>query len=242
MGRFTTICKTVVSVVREVVVPELAVLCVDDVKLVAAAFDKITCHMDIKGPQGNSQVLELIADTGASVSILPETIYKQYFANCPLTELKVKLVTYAKGDLPVIGCLQATAAVANQVNKVPAFFYIVKAGSRLLGLDLIKALKISIIGGKVSYTKEDNAKAPPTGTQKFMVYNVDSAPAHHLGCVKGFIHKVQLTSTMQPVRQKLRRQPLSICKEVSAELKRLLQAGIIERVDASEWVSPLVVA
>lgn len=48
MGRFTTICKSVVSVVREVVVPELAVLCVDDVKLVAAAFDKITCHMGHK--------------------------------------------------------------------------------------------------------------------------------------------------------------------------------------------------
>lgn len=47
MGRFTTICKSVVSVVREVVVPELAVLCVD-VKLVAAAFDKITCHMGHK--------------------------------------------------------------------------------------------------------------------------------------------------------------------------------------------------
>lgn len=82
----------------------------------------------------------------------------------------------------------------------------------------------------------------PTDAQKSTVHNIDSAPVHHLGCVKGFIHKVQVNSTVQPVRQKLRCLPLSICKEVSAELKRLLQAGIIERVDASEWVSPLVVA
>ena len=47
---------------------------------------------------------------------------------------------------------------------------------------------------------------------------------------------------MKPVCQKLRRLPLSIREEVSAELKRLLQAGIIEPVDASEWVSPQVVA
>lgn len=43
------------------------------------------------------------------------------------------------------------------------------------------------------------------------------------------------------MRQKLRRLPLSIWEEVSAELTRLLQAGIIEKIDASEWVSPLVV-
>lgn len=39
---FANVCKPV-SVVGEVVVPELAVLCVDDVKLVPTAFDKITC-------------------------------------------------------------------------------------------------------------------------------------------------------------------------------------------------------
>ncbi|CAL9702160.1 unnamed protein product [Knipowitschia caucasica] len=59
--------------------------------------------------------------------------------------------------------------------------------------------------------------------------------------MEGFIHKVQVNTTVQPVRQKLRRLPLSIRKEVSEELSRLLQAGIIEKVDASEWVSPLVV-
>lgn len=48
--------------------------------------------------------------------------------------------------------------------KVPAL-YIVKAGSPLLDLNLIKALKISIMGGKVEYNGEDNAKTPPIITQ-----------------------------------------------------------------------------
>lgn len=63
----------------------------------------------------------------------------------------------------------------------------------------------------------------------------------HLGCVKGFVHKVQINSTVTPVRQKLRRLPLSIRKEVSTELQRLHTSDIIEPIDASEWVSPLVV-
>lgn len=58
-GHFAKVCKSAVSEVREVVVPELAVLCVDDVKLVAAAFDKITCTINIEAPQGNSHALEL---------------------------------------------------------------------------------------------------------------------------------------------------------------------------------------
>ncbi len=73
------------------------------------------------------------------------------------------------------------------------------------------------------------------------VHAVSPVSATHLGCVKGFVHKMQVNSTVTPVHQKLRCLPLSIRKEVSTELNRLLTAGIIEPIDASEWVSPLVV-
>lgn len=69
--------------------------------------------------------------------------------------------------------------------------------------------------------------------------SVDSALHHQLGCVKGFIYMLQVNSTVRSVHQKMRHLPLSICKEVSAELNCLLQAGIIDCVDASEWVSTL---
>lgn len=85
-GHFARVCKSAVAVVREVVVPELAVLCVNDHKLVAAVCDKITCQMDSETPQGDAQVLEFIVDTGASVSKLPETTYKEHFAPCALNE------------------------------------------------------------------------------------------------------------------------------------------------------------
>lgn len=46
---------------------------------------------------------------------------------------------------------------------------------------------------------------------------------------------------MKPVIQPLRRIPLALCDGVTTELKKLLDAGIIEPVDASPWVSNLVV-
>ena len=47
---------------------------------------------------------------------------------------------------------------------------------------------------------------------------------------------------MKHVQQKLCRLPFTVSDAVSAELKRLEEASIIERTDASERISPIVVA
>ncbi|CAM4599766.1 unnamed protein product [Lepidochelys kempii] len=44
-----------------------------------------------------------------------------------------------------------------------------------------------------------------------------------------------------PVRQKLRHLPFSVREAVSEELRKLVQKDIIEEIDSSEWVSPIVV-
>ncbi len=90
-GHFARVCKAA-SEVREVEVPD-----------VTAANDNITCKVHIEAPGGNKHTLQLVVYTGASVSILPEAVYKKHFSQCTLTKPKIKLVTYAKENLPVIG-------------------------------------------------------------------------------------------------------------------------------------------
>lgn len=63
----------------------------------------------------------------------------------------------------------------------------------------------------------------------------------HLGLAKGSVHKVILKSTVDTKQQKLRRQPVEIREKVSAVIQKLKDAGIIERIDACEWFSPIVV-
>ncbi len=48
-------------------------------------------------------------------------------------------------------------------------------------------------------------------------------------------------SAVVPLRHKLLRLPLSVRDAVREEIHRLLELGIIERVDALLWVSPIVV-
>ena len=90
-----------------------------------------------------------------------------------------------------------------------------------MGMDLITALKLHIADGQVNAVE---TKLP-------------SEFSH----IKGFVHKVKIDSSVPPVRQRLRRLPYSVRVDVAREIKRMLDDGIIEKIEASPWVSPLVV-
>ncbi len=128
-------------------------------------------------------------DTGSSVSILPEAMYKIIFLHCSLKVPKVKIVTYLKEEILVLGCLHADVSLNDKVTS--ACLYIVKCGSSLMGMDLIQDLNCSFHFDAMSAPDELHA----------VVDETIPAPNSSVGCMKGFVHKpiVKLDST--PVRQ-----------------------------------------
>jgi hypothetical protein len=62
------------------------------------------------------------------------------------------------------------------------------------------------------------------------------------GMLKGFVHRPMINSSVQPVQQKFWHLPLSLREPVSQELRRLEAEGVIERIDASPWMSNIVTA
>jgi len=62
-----------------------------------------------------------------------------------------------------------------------------------------------------------------------------------LDYAKGFVHRVKIRPDVVPFQQKLRRLPFAVHDAVSQEVKTLEEAGIVERIDSSEWVSSIVV-
>ncbi|XP_063854223.1 uncharacterized protein K02A2.6-like [Scylla paramamosain] len=77
------------------------------------------------------------------------------------------------------------------------------------------------------------------------VFAVEHGPVTTQLCVlpaiKGYQHKIVFKADAIPVRHKLRRPPVSV-REVSTELQNLVEQGVIEHIDASEWVSPVVIS
>jgi len=63
-----------------------------------------------------------------------------------------------------------------------------------------------------------------------------------LGVAQDFEHKVRVNMNVPPKQQKLRRLPLTMRDQVKNKIVELKKQGIIEKVESSEWVSPIVVA
>nr|XP_037280711.1 uncharacterized protein K02A2.6-like [Rhipicephalus microplus] len=105
-----------------------------------------------------------------------------------------------------------------------------------MGLDAIRALKIIIKDETLTCSLVDSSVVPANAPPEY----------HHLfssdiGTVRNYIHRVKHQPGVQPVAVKLRRLPFLLRQQVAVELQRLETIGIIERVDATDWVSPLVV-
>lgn len=231
-GHFARVCQSTQShTVKEVDVPEYTVLQVEGNDMP----NKIQCSVNIQAGQTMKKV-ELTVDTGASVSILPKCTYEQYFNDTPLQQSAVRLVTYSRTPINVLGCMQATVHMDGIQG--PANFYVVDSGTALMGRDLISTLCLRIEGNTVYTPAKSVLPLPPTASVKHLT---TTSPSATLGCAIGFMHQVKVSPTAVPVRQKLRRLPFSVRTAVSEELNRLLSAGVIERIDSSPWVSPIVV-
>ncbi|KAL1251129.1 hypothetical protein QQF64_018925 [Cirrhinus molitorella] len=232
-GHFARVCRSVpTSKVHEVQLPDVTILYLDDSD---KAPKRLFCNATILTPTSAAKEIRLVVDTGSAVSILPNHIYKQHFSLTPLSPPAARLVTYTQTQIPVLGCLNAQVCVEDSC--APATFFVVEDGTALLGMDLISSLHLSFSIDAI--TTADAMPVTPVlstaATAPFL------APPTEIGCVKQFVHKVKIDPTVQPIRQKLRRLPFAVRDAVSAEVDRLLHAGIIEEIDASAWVSPIVV-
>ena len=228
-GHFARVCRSAPThQVREVEIPDVTVLCIQET---ACKSDKIKCNVKIQPSDSPPHAMDLIVDSASPVSILPRSVLDEHFGESQLTPPAIRLTTYTKSPIPVLGCL--SALVTRDDVTAAATFFVVEKGTPLLGLDLMVALNVHIVGGVV-------VPPPPATAPTAPVMHLSTSPSL-IGCAKNFVHRVKVSTSVPPVRQKLCRLPLSVRDAVTAEINKLLAAGVIERIDASPWVSPIVV-
>ncbi|XP_077537405.1 uncharacterized protein LOC144149627 isoform X1 [Haemaphysalis longicornis] len=181
--------------------------------------------------------MQLLVDTGASVSFMTAEDFKRHFSKLyVLSKASVYLWNFSKQRIGIRGSFQAPVQVLQRSCSVT--FYVTDKGTSLLGLDAIQQLGIQIDGAPLTCrlasvcAVQCPVNVPPGFEHLFN---------GELGLVKDASHKIQRRPGVTPVASKLRRLPLALRDPVSSELRRLEDNDVIERVDASEWVSPLVV-
>jgi len=189
----------------------------------------------MKVPETNVEInrvkMKMMIDTGASMDILDEAAFQKMTQTQPikLTEDTCRMFAYgSQSQLRVLGKFDAN--IRANGKQVTSTVHVLQGTHGSL-LSFATANELGLVDIKVNNvtTHSNVIEQYPTVFQG-------------IGKLKDCEVKLHIDKSVPPVAQSARRIPFHLRKKVSAELKKLEQEEIIEKVEGpTPWVSPLVV-
>lgn len=168
--------------------------------------------------------VKVVVDSGSKYNIVDRDTWTELKAKNVQTTLRQKevdigFVAYGGHPLKFLGMFEAIIQVADK--QMSAKFYVANEfGKLLLGFETAMALNVLKIGHEIN--------------------KIDAADGK-LGKIKGVMVDITIKENAKPIQQPYRRIPAPLEKIVDDKISDLLKKGIIEKVDISNWISPLVV-
>ncbi|XP_028418795.1 uncharacterized protein K02A2.6-like [Dendronephthya gigantea] len=180
----------------------------------------------------NTYPIEMELDTGSSVSLIPEKLFESKFKeSMPLKRSSVTLRTFTGERVPVLGEAEVQVGYESQRMKLPLL--VVKGeGPPLLGRNWLAKLRLN--WSVIHYTTKVKTPSLEELSKSYSVFN------GKLGTVKGITASLKVKDTCQPKFFKPRPVPFALKDKIADELFRLEKEGVLEKVDSSEWATPIV--
>lgn len=182
-----------------------------------------------------------LLDTGSDVSILPYSYYIRYFSRGLKPFSNASLKNFDQSEIHVLGVLQGVSC--NFKDRFAEIDFIVcDADTCILGVDSISKLEITISG----IHQPNNLHTFSVGrtvTTSSHANSAHSATApQSLPKLNGYNFFIKLKpDAPTSLIQKQRRIPFALQDAVEKEIQQLLANDIIEEIDSSDFVSPIVV-
>ncbi|KII61636.1 Transposon Tf2-6 polyprotein [Thelohanellus kitauei] len=175
-------------------------------------------------------------DSGAAVSCIGKELWKKL--GSPELGSCQTLRGYMGSLIPTLGKTLVTVHHQNKSFKLP--IYVIDGNDTpLMGLEWMKALRISI-----KFDGDSNPKIHNVNSLQCILDRFPRLFSNSLGNIRGYEAIIRVPSTASPTVWKYRPVPFAIRDKVELELDRLLEQGIIERVDTLQeqikWASPIV--
>ena len=185
---------------------------------------QLTIPVSVEG-----RVTEMVVDTWSPVSVISKVMVR----NAVLDKCDTPLRSYGGSFLQILGTCNVNVTCRGVTKQVK--MYVVPHGMSLMGLDLMKEFGVDVVDTEVCAVSSQQSGPSSVAVQ------LSSGGGKVCPSIIGYQHKVTVDPTVPPVRQGLRRLPLAVRDEVGARVKELESQGVIERIQASTWVSPIVV-
>ncbi|KAI5747679.1 hypothetical protein M8J77_017390 [Diaphorina citri] len=186
--------------------------------------------------EGKTVQFEL--DTGASVSIISEKLYNEYFKNIDLQRSNLKLAYWGNERVHLLGYIRVNVMIASEQRLCD--LYILKGnGCALLGrnwISMFESLK------QIFKCFQDNSlhQIISCDQVKRLIEIYPEVFSQKLGKYSGDKVKLKLNDNAKPKFFQPRSVPLMLKSKVEAELERLENEGIITKVSYSQWGTPIV--
>ena len=184
----------------------------------------------------NNHQITMEVDTGAAVSLAPESAVASLLSTSPLQPTNVVLKTYTGEQIPLKGTLSVDVKYGQQHHKNLKLLVVAGSGPCLMGRDWLKFVRLDWRKiGKVSVTSADLEDRVELLLDQYHEVFADS-----VGTITPFQAKLTVTPDASPKFFKPRSVPLALRERVEKELDRLEQEGVLEKTNYSEWAAPIV--
>nr|CAI5855960.1 unnamed protein product [Callosobruchus analis] len=185
--------------------------------------------------QVNSKYIKMEVDSGAPVSLINHNIYKKLFSNYEIQNTRLKLVSYCKTQLKVIGFIHVPVTHNNLHLRLN--LYIVQGDRNpLLGREWIRTLHINL--QDLDEVNKISSSDDPDLQDLLSKYKNILTPG--IGKIKNIQAEIHLKEGTRPVFMKARPVPFALQPLVEEEIDNLVSQGVLEKVDMSEWATPIV--
>ena len=175
-------------------------------------------------------IVKMEVDTGATLSLMSETTFRTLWPRRSLVASEVRLRSYTKDPIPVIGQCNVNIVYNDQTAEQLPLIIVKGAGPSLFGRNWLNHIVLN--WREIYHVHGDSLQQ--------ILDKYPSVFQEGLGTLKGYEAKIHVDPNVQPRFHRARPIPYSIRDKVEAELKRLQDEGTIEAVEHSDWATPIV--
>ena len=181
--------------------------------------------------QINNQPLQMEVDTGAAVSLISQRTHQEYLSQIPLEKSDILLKTYTGEQVPVLGKMKVRVSYLQQSQEL-WLEVVTGKGPNLMGRNWLKKMKLNLA--------EINNVSTSKPTLESLMQKFGEIFNEELGTIKTFHAELQVREGEKPRFFKPRSIPYAVKGVIGKELDRLEEEGILEKIDHSDWASPIV--
>ena len=179
--------------------------------------------------------VHLMVDSGSLYTIIPNHMFEKNWPRVTLLPKDINPGGYQGEKIDILGFMHAQITFKDR--SIEGKVYVSVSGPAILGwhhqfdLDITVSPRaprqVMVVGEK---SVEDIICAA----------NNDGIFSEKLGVAKGYTHKIMLKPNAVPIQHKLRRVPVAAREKVKDILCDMVKDGVIEKIETSEWISPVV--